>query len=158
MKRMIVLGLLFAGMYSCRTADPCLKCPDRIVTETKVTERMIPSVPLNDSLYLTALFSCDSMGNVLMDELNEYKSRGASSYQYAGGKLQYRVVIIHDTMWMPCTDTIIATDRSTTITKPPVVIQTPIPWWKRVLMYIGGVALAALMVYIVLKLKPLKHE
>lgn len=152
---MIVLGLLFAGLYSCKTADPCLKCPDRIVTETKVTERLIPSVPANDSLSLMALFRCDSMGNVLMDELNEYKSRGASSYQYADGKLQYSNVIVHDTMWMPCTDTIIATDRSTTITKPPMVIQTPIPWWKRVLMYIGGGTIVALMVYIVIKLKSL---
>lgn len=157
MKRMIVLGLLFAGMYSCRTADPCLKCPDIIVTETKVTERLIPTVPMNDSLYLTALFRCDSMGNVLMDELNEYKSRGASSYQYAGGKLQYRNVVVHDTVWMKRTESVVVKD-TLTINRTPIIIQTPIPWWKRVLMYIGGVALTALMVYIVLKLKPLKDE
>lgn len=154
---MIVLGLLFAGMYSCKTADPCLKCQERIVTETKVTERMIPSVPLNDSLYLTALFSCDSMGNVLMDELNEYKSRGASSYQYAGGKLQYRNVVVHDTVWMKRTESVVVKD-TITINRTPIVTQTPIPWWKRVLMYIGGGTIVALMVYIVLKLKPLKDE
>lgn len=152
MKNFILILILMAGYVSCKTADPCMKCPQTSVTNTEIKEVLVPVQVPADSVLMQALLRCDSAGNVVLEELTELKSSSASTaLSMQGNMIKYAVIVKHDTIYVPVTNTYTAEVK--TVTLPPTIIATPIPWWKRVLMYIGGGAVAATAVYVVMKLK-----
>lgn len=141
MKNFIAILLLMAGMFACKTQDRTVRT-ETTDTETKVTGRVVPAVHPNDSLYLSALFRCDSAGKVVMEQLLEYKSKSNKSiYNFIDGKLLYKNITVHDTIWIPCTDTVTTTIKTITITPPPIVIKEPVAWWIQVLAWLGAAAI-----------------
>ena len=74
MNKLYILILLLA-LASCRTSKP-----PTIVSETIVKEKIVETVKDSiihlpaDSAWLHALLACDSVGNVYLSEINEYKS------------------------------------------------------------------------------------
>lgn len=152
MKNIIAILLTLSVMVACKTADPCLRCPQTSTTETVTKEILVPVQVPADSVLMQALLRCDSAGNVVLDELTELKSSSASTaLSLQGNRMRYVVIVKHDTIYVPVTNTYTAEVK--TVTLPPTIIATPIPWWKRLLMYIGGGSVAAMAVYILMKLK-----
>lgn len=136
MKNIIAILLLLVGFVSCKTADPCLKCTQTSVTNTVTKEVLVPVEVPADSVLMQALIRCDSAGNIVLGELNELKSSGANTtVKTFGNRLVYKVLIKRDTVYVPVTSTI--TDKTITITKPPIVLKEPTAWWVKVLAWLG---------------------
>lgn len=134
MKNIIAILLLLVGFVSCKTADPCLKCTERIVIKSQ--EVLVPVEVPADSVLMQALIRCDSAGNIVLGELNELKSSGANTtVKTIGNRLVYKVLIKRDTVYVPVTSTI--TDKTITIEKPPIVKKEPTEWWVKVLAWLG---------------------
>lgn len=80
---------------------------ERGVTEKEIVrivekETLVPFANPADSLTLTALLECDSMSNILIRELDEYKSdRFSTRLSVNKGQIEYRIKKSNDTVYVP---------------------------------------------------------
>lgn len=123
-----------ATLISCNRHSMPQQVPVK-TTET-IRERLVPVPVPSDSSLLTALFACDSLNNVYLKSISEQKGANLqSSVSFDGGELKYKTVYLHDTLYVPVTDTI-------TITEVPITIEVPVEtnrllWWQKCLIWCG---------------------
>ncbi|MDD4217455.1 MAG: hypothetical protein PHZ24_08995 [Bacteroidales bacterium] len=94
--------LLLLTIVGCRTQQPT------IITEVqeKIVERLVPYALPSDSSEMQLRITCDSLNNVLISELSEYKTKGINSKLTVNNdRLVYKTVVNRDTVFIPVTDT-----------------------------------------------------
>lgn len=103
----LLLPLLLLGLASCGTPQklPVTEVP--IQYKEKIVERLVPVEIPADSAIIAALFACDSTNQVYLKELSEKKSGGQSNSAFKDGKLTYKLIIRHDTVFVQAKDSII---------------------------------------------------
>ncbi len=145
----ILIGLLFC---SCKTAQVIPPKPVLLQTSERVTTRLKPVTVSPDSAYIAALFECDSSRQVVLRQLAEAKSKGVNSdYTFSDGLLKYSAKIVHDTIYVPVTDSSLYKE----IPVPYAVLRpevNKISGWQWVQIYAGRLLLGALLLFGVYKL------
>lgn len=147
---MIALACILL-LTGCKTATKIVEVP---VRETvTVTDTLMEVKLVEDSVLLEALFYCDSLNIVRLNELHELKTKGVNSkFMFEAQKLTYRLTTDRDPVFIP-RKTI---DRRVEV---PIYIDVPGPieyrlhWYQRWLMWIGVVASISLAVWLLLKLR-----
>lgn len=115
----LLILILVTGLVSCST-------PQKMVAEIpvqykeRIVERLVPVELPADSAILSALFSCDSTNQVILRELSDSKTRGQSQASFIGGKLTYKLITLHDTIYMKADSVFIEKDK---IIKVPVEVK-----------------------------------
>jgi len=150
MKKLIILLFALALLIGCKTQKQIIQ-EVPIQYKERIVERLVPVKVADDSLSMKALFECDSLNNVVMKQLTEAKSKGvASNFDFINGMLNYHVVALHDTVYIP--------GKETTITKDvPVRVEVvtevnKLTAWQRGQIHIGRLFLTLLMGYGVYRL------
>lgn len=140
MKKLILLAML-ALMFSCsRKSVPQLP---PVVNNTTVQDKLTPMALAPDSSYVQMLLACDSLNQVYLKEITEYKGkRVETSISLKNNELQYKTKFIRDTIYLPSRDSIV-------VRTVPVAVATPVyinelSWWQEFLMWAG----AAMLLYI----------
>lgn len=108
-----------------------------------------------DSALLTALFECDSMGRVIMRQMEELKGeRMETGLSFKDGKLDYKAKTKPDTAYIPGKDSIIYVPREVTVE------VNRLTWWQETWIRIGKMSLSILVFGLGLKgfQKLLKHK
>jgi hypothetical protein len=108
---LITFFVLLFFIFGCGTSAPLREVSVR--TETVVKERLVRVEIPADSAVVSALLECDSMNNVRLVELNELKSKrvesktGFSALDSKQSMLNYRVRVVHDTVFVSAKDSIV---------------------------------------------------
>lgn len=117
-------------------------------TTSQTIDSLKPVVLPADSSMMRALFECDSTGKVILRDYNELKSKGIeTNVIYRDGELRYRVIVKYDTVYVPYRETSIMQECE------PIIItkiqKAPLPWWQKVLMWMGGIWLIAFILLLI---------
>lgn len=123
--------------------------------EPVVRERLVPVYLSPDSALLTALFECDSMGRVIMRQMEELKGEQMETgLSFKDGKLDYKAKTKPDTVYIPGKDSIIYVPREVTVE------VNRLTWWQETWIRIGKMSLSILVFGLGLKgfQKLLKHK
>lgn len=140
----IFIALIAVMLFGCKTPQPTVQQVP-IQYKERIVERQVPVVVPADSSALFALFACDSMNQVILKELDEQKGKAQSSVNFNAGKLTYKLIFKHDTIYKTVTDTILSKEV-------PVIIEVPkevnhLTRWQIGQMHIGRLFLTLLMAY-----------
>lgn len=116
------------------------------VPDPVVRDRLVPVYLSPDSALLTALFECDSTGRVLMREVEELKGKAMETdLSFKDGKLDYKVKVAPDTVYVPGKDSIIY------VPQPVEVAVNRLTWWQETWMRIGKISISILALLLGLK-------
>jgi len=142
MKKIIILLFALALLVGCKTQKATVvEVP--IQYKERIVEKLVPVKVADDSLSMKALFECDSLNNVVMKQLTEAKSKGvASKFDFNAGILNYHVVTVHDTIYIPGKETILEKEVAVRV-EVPVEINKLTQW--QILQIWAGRALLALL-------------
>jgi len=140
----VFIALMAILIFGCKTQAPLINDVP-IQYKERIVERMVPYKVNDDSLNMKALFECDSLNNVVMKQLTEAKSKGvASNFDFNAGLLNYHVVTVHDTIYIP--------GKEITITKDvPLRVEVPVEVnkltaWQGAQIIAGRILLSAALV------------
>lgn len=97
--------ILTACAGSRQSVSPITEVP--IQYKEKIVERLVPVELPADSAIIAALFACDSTNQVYLKELSENKTGGQSNSGFKDGKLTYKLIIKHDTVFVRAKDSLI---------------------------------------------------
>lgn len=114
----VVALLLLCG---CKTAQKAvIEVP--IIYKERIVERLVPVRVSDDSLSMSALFTCDSLNQVVLRQLSEEKTKGVKSqFDFSNGLLNYHVVAVHDTVFIAAKDSFIYKEVPIDVNVPVVV-------------------------------------
>jgi hypothetical protein len=155
MRKLFIIAtvLFFASCGTARKMPKVVQVP--VHSKTIVKERLVPVTVPADSSMLTALFRCDSLNHVRLAKINELKSMGMQSKViFKNGKLVYRTITKHDTVFVHGKDSLI-------VKEVPVTVKVPVVKYRqngiqRFLTIVGAIALGLIILYIVIKfIKPI---
>jgi hypothetical protein len=130
----------------CRAAKPQAEVYERVSVSDTLEAVALPA----DSLWLEALFRCDSAGQISMHDVSEGKGgRISSTLSFDGGRLRYKAVAGKDTVYV----------RSRRVERASVRIETRTawrdrepPWYSRAAGYCGYILWAAAAAYIIYRI------
>lgn len=113
-----------------------------------VTERLVPVYLSPDSALMTALFECDSMGQVVLKAYNELKSKGVETgLNFENGRLDYQAKVKPDTVYIPAKDSIIYVPYEIEVVKE----VNRLTWRQQTWIYIGKALLSLAALWLGLK-------
>ncbi|MDY0104400.1 MAG: hypothetical protein RBS07_15800 [Lentimicrobium sp.] len=140
----LLLGFLLVAT-GCRELQPVVKT--QTVEVEVIKERLVPVVMPADSTQLFLRLKCDSLNNVLLEEISELKSDNVTtSFKLIDNKLVYKTKTVHDTVFIPVVDTfyskIIETQKVETLKK------TKLGWLSKVGIFYLSTILAGLLVFL----------
>lgn len=146
-KLIIILAVLL--LIGCKTQQPTVtEVPIRY--KEKIVERLVPVQLPADSSSMLALFECDSTNQVILKQLSEEKTKRTQSlFSFRSGELKYKMLTVHDTVFVPVTD-------STIYQEVPIKVEVPkitneLTWWQTGQIHVGRLFLTILMGYAVYK-------
>lgn len=132
--------LAFALCWASCAGPKRLKDMPANLPEPVVRERLVPVYLSPDSALLTALFECDSMGRVIMRQMEELKGeRMKTGLSFKDGKLDYKAKTKPDTVYIPGKDSIIYVPREVTVE------VNRLTWWQETWIRIGKMSLSILV-------------
>lgn len=141
---LIVLAVIFVS--SCNTHKQIQEVP--VKTEIQYVEKMVSVEMPADSSSIIALFKCDSTNQVILQELNESKSkRVVSQHSLQKGKFIYKTSIVRDTVFIPTKELIIKEQKPITIEKTTIVNKLKL--WQKILMCCGGLFIILFIIAII---------
>jgi len=128
----LILSLfLFA---SCSTQKTLVK-EVPIQYKEKVITRLVKVKPNDDSIRMKAMFECDSLNQVVLKSVSEQKTPGVSSNaNFANGLFDYKMVVIHDTVYVEAKDSIIYKEVAVKI-EVPVEVNRLTKWQTFQIMF-----------------------
>lgn len=113
-----------------------------------VTERLVPVYLSPDSALMTALFECDSMGQVVLKAYNELMSKGVETgLNFENGRLDYQAKVKPDTVYIPAKDSIIYVPYEVEVVKE----VNRLTWWQETWIRVGKTLLSFLALWLGLK-------
>lgn len=123
-------------------------------TTSHTIDSLKPVVLPSDSSIMRALFECDSAGKVIMRDYTELKSKGIeSSVVYLNGEIRYKNIVKHDTVYVPYRDKAIIQECDPIIVKQVDIQIKPLAWWQRALMWMGGIWIIIIIIFIIWMLR-----
>ena len=154
MRKLIYIVLILIAFTGCRTKEPIVHVP--VQTKIIIKERLVPVAIAADSTTLTALFECDSLNQVQLKEIQEFKTKEIQSkfnFNAKSGAFLYNTNRVLDTVYIPGKDSIIYQDKPFPVEVETIVYeQTDI---QKFLTIIGGIALFLVVMVIAIKaIKP----
>lgn len=134
-------------LLSCKIQQPVTEVP--IQYKEKIIERLVPVEIPADSALIQALFDCDSTNKVVMRELNDVKSRGQSATSFQDGKLTYKYILQHDTIYIPSDSVII--EREIPVKVPVEVKVNHLTQWQIFQIWLGRIFIVVVFICVVKK-------
>lgn len=110
--------------------------------------KLIPVQIPPDSAWLRAYLACDSNNQVIMQAFEEQKGKGiGSSLKLNNGILDFHVLFLHDTLYIPGKDSLIYV---------PVEIPGPetnvLSWWQQLWIKLGKALSSGIALYLFVRL------
>ena len=110
--------------------------------------KLIPVQIPPDSAWLRAYLACDSNNQVIMQAFEEQKGKGiSSSLKLDNGILDFHVVFLHDTLYIPGKDSLIYV---------PVEVPGPetnvLSWWQQLWIKLGKALSSGIALYLFVRL------
>ena len=153
MKTLLILNFSFLILLSCcRSAQTAIRHVP-VETRIEVVERLV-EVPIKaDSALLVAYLECDSNYNVLIRSVSDQKTAGIQSaftqskIENQKSKIEYRVVRVPDTLYIPVRD-------STFYKEIPIEIPVPGPQvnyltgWQYFQIWCGRISILSAIILI----------
>lgn len=118
----LLLPLFLLALMSCGTTKHIVK-EVPVQYKEKIVERLVAVPVAADSSSLEALFVCDSLNNVILKELNEAKGKAESGVKFTDGKLTYKLIVQHDTVYVTAKDSIIYKEIPLRVEIPTITNQ-----------------------------------
>jgi len=138
---------------SCRTYKPQVITTNDSISIREIVRDSIITIP-PDSAWLKAWLECDSSGNVLLQQLEQrngekIKATYTLERDTSGATILYLSSVIEaQRLELELKEKEIARLKTNT-----VLVEAPIPPFKRFLMWTGGIALIFVGAYIFIKLR-----
>lgn len=134
MKKIILLALLIALLLGCQTHKTLVK-EVPIQYKEKVITRLVKVKPNDDSIRMKAMFECDSLNQVVLKSVSEQKTPGVSSNtNFANGLFDYKMVVVHDTVYVEAKDSLIYKEVAVKI-EVPVEVNRLTKWQTFQIMF-----------------------
>ena len=145
MKTYLIILFAVVLLVGCKIQQPSvIEVP--IQYKEKIVERLVPVNVPADSSAITALFECDSLNQVVLKQLDEEKTkRIQSAFNFNNGKLNYKTITEHDTVFVAVTDSTIYKEVPVKVEVP--VITNKLTSWQTGQIHIGRLFLTILMAY-----------
>jgi len=107
MKHFLILFMLCVVSFGCRTGKPPGTSISSAEIRERVVEKLVPYRLPADSAQFYALLACDSLNNVILQEVSEWKGKNMQSeFSLKENALLYRVVEKSDTIYILAKDSI----------------------------------------------------
>ena len=130
--------------------SPAIPTRESSVTKDSLRPVVLPS----DSSMMRALFECDSAGKVILRDYTELKSKGIeSSVVYLNGEISYKNIVKHDTVYVPYREKAVIQECDPIIVKQVEIQIKPLAWWQEALMWMGGIWLVVIIIFIIWMLR-----
>lgn len=128
---------------------------EKVVETVTVTETVHDTTlwVLPDSTILTALVECNERGEAQLREIDQLRnsSRAQTSLSMDSNKLAVKTVIDSMAIYLSYKERMRSEARTETVTILETVEVNKLRWHQQTLMYIGAAALAALLLYGIIK-------
>jgi hypothetical protein len=151
------IALMAIMLFSCKTKPP-VGSDVPIQYRERIVERLVPKIIPADSSALFALFECDSDKQVILKQLREMKGKAQSNIDFQNGKLTYKLIYKHDTVWVKA-DTVFISKEIPLRVEVPVEVNKLTQWqilqiWAgRFLLVVAGLYFVVMLLKRYLKLK-----
>lgn len=138
-----LMALLFFGCKTQRQA--IVEVP--VQYKERIVERLVPVTIPTDSSALFALFECDSNKQVILKQLTELKGKAQSNTTFQDGKLTYKLIYKHDTIWVK-SDTVFISKEIPLRVEVPVDVNK-LTQWQILQIWAGRLLLLAACLFLV---------
>lgn len=151
--KIVSLMIIALCVVSCRTYKPQVITTNDSISVKEIVRDSIITIP-PDSAWLKAWLECDSSGNVLLQQLEQrngekIKATYTLERDTSGATILYLSSVIEaQRLELELKEKEIARLKTNT-----VLVEAPIPPFKRFLMWTGGIALIFVGAYIFIKLR-----
>lgn len=130
----IIILLIALLSISCASKHEVKQVP--VKTEITYVEKLVPVELPADSSAVIALFKCDSTNNVILQQLEESKSkRVVTNYSLRDGRFIYKTITIRDTVFLPSKELVITEQKPVIIEK--TTIENKLKLWQKILIWFG---------------------
>lgn len=147
LKRLVFVPILLIVLCvaSCKAPKPI--SPGLLPKPIEIPKLIPVQIP-PDSAWLRAYLACDSNNHVIMQAYEEQKGKGiSSSLKLDNGKLDFHVVFLHDTLYIPGKDSLIYV---------PVEVPGPetnvLSWWQQLWIKLGKSLSSGIALYLLVRL------
>jgi hypothetical protein len=134
-------------MYSCKA-----KRINYVLVETKTTvnQRAVPVEVPADSSIVIATFECDSNRNIYMKQIEHLTSANIEhEVTFTNNTLSVSTIRKPQTLHVIVKDSIV--ERQIPIEVPVETVVNRMKWWQTTLIWIGIVAIAALIIKVIIQ-------
>ena len=145
----VVAWILIYLMLTGCSAQKTLVKEVPIQYKEKVITRLVKVKHNDDSIRMKAMFECDSLNRVVLKSVSEQKTPGVSSNtNFANGLFDYKMVVVHDTVYVEAKDSIIYKEVAVKI-EVPVEVNRLTKWQTFQIMF-NRILFFALVVWMVI--------